>query len=725
MNNPQTHYRTCNLCEAMCGLEIRHRNGEIESIRGDKQDAFSRGHICPKALALKSVHEDPNRLRQPLQKTADGHRPIGWEQALETVSARIASIQREHGQDAVAIYAGNPNVHHADALLYLNSLNRILRTKNRYSASTVDQMPHHVAGYEMYGHQLLVPVPDIDHTQLLVIMGANPIASNGSLMTAPDVRRRLKAIQQRGGSVIVIDPRKTETAALADEHLPIRPGTDVFLLLAVLHVMCRDELLDDGPWRSYSRGLDDLVQAVAPFPPERAEPLTGIQAKTIDRLAERMANTAKAAWYGRMGVSTQAFGTTCQWLIQAINIVSGHLDRVGGTLFTKPAIDPIGSKLKLASRGHHNRWQSRVRKLPEFAGELPVATLADEIDTPGKGQVRALITCAGNPVVSTPDGGRLERTLDKLDFQVAIDIYMNETSRHADIILPPTSALERLQYDLVFHLFAIRNSAKYADPLFTAPSDARHDWEIYAELATRLARKKRVGWRKLWSTRFNQWLGPERMLALALRTGPYGKGWRPWGRGLTLVRLKRHPHGLDLGPLAPSLPQRLPGGRIQLAPPRLLNDLARVEKVAQQERVEFSLIGRRHLRTNNSWLRHVDHLQGRKSLCTAMIAEEDARRMGITNGSKVRITSKSASIQAVAEVSDCMLPGVVSVPHGFSDRSHEHTGSRFEDTVSVNDLTDASVVDPMSGNAILNGVPVHVSPATEPSPKAERSGSSP
>ncbi|MFZ2509331.1 MAG: molybdopterin-dependent oxidoreductase, partial [Steroidobacteraceae bacterium] len=481
------HYRSCHLCEAICGVQIRLRGDEILSVRGDPDDPFSRGHICPKALGLKDIHEDPDRLRHPVKRTANGWQRIAWDQAIDEVARRIVQVQAAHGSDSVALYLGNPTVHSYSALMAGATLSRALRTRNRFSATSVDQLPHHLAALLMFGHQFLLPIPDIDRTEFLLVLGANPVVSNGSLMTAPDVAHRLKAIRARGGRIVVVDPRRSETAGLADRHLFIRPGSDALLLFAMIQVLFEERSIATGRLSPWIDGLETVERLAARFPPEAVASATGIPAGEIRTLARDFASARSAACHGRVGTSTQSFGGLCQWLIQVLHVITGNLDRPGGVMFTAPAIDLVARTRGTSQAGHFDRRRTRVRGLPEFSGEFPVAALAEEMDTPGQGQVRALVTSAGNPVLSTPNGARLERALGNLDFMASVDFYINETTRHASIILPPTFALERDHYDLVFHMLAIRNTVKYSLPLFDPAPDARHDWQILEGIAARLA----------------------------------------------------------------------------------------------------------------------------------------------------------------------------------------------------------------------------------------------
>jgi anaerobic selenocysteine-containing dehydrogenase len=716
MAQVRTHFRTCHLCEAMCGIVIEVEDERILSIRGDKDDPFSRGHVCPKAVALKDVHEDPDRLRRPLRRTATGWAEVGWGEALDEAAERLSAIQKAHGRSAVAIYNGNPVAHNHGSLIFGQLLARSLGSRSLYSATSVDQLPQMLTSLLMFGHQLLLPIPDIDRTDFLLILGANPLASNGSIMTAPGVEKRLKALRTRGGRLVVVDPRRTETAALADQHLAIRPGADAFLLAALLHVLFAEERVRPGKLAPFTDGLHLIADAVKPFTPEAVAGRTGLEAASVRTLAREFAAAPSAAAYGRVGVCAQEFGALASWLVNALNIVTGNLDRPGGVMFTRPAVDAVGFAAGIGQRGHFDKGRSRVRGLPEFSGEWPVATLADEIETPGPGQVRALITNAGNPVLSTPNGARLDRALASLDFMVSIDIYRNETTRHAHLILPSTFALERPHYDLVFHTLAVRNTAKHSPALFDPAPGARHDWQILLDLATRLAaRRDGAGLRSRLTRAVMGALGPDGVIGLLLRFGPYGPGLVPFRDGLTLGRLKKQPHGVDLGPLEPSLPGRLytRTKRIDLAPSRLLEDVRRLVLAMPSVTATngtLQMIGRRELRSNNSWMHNSERLVKGRDRCTLLMHPEDATRRGLASGQRVRVASRVGTVEAALEVSDEMRPGVVSLPHGWG-HGREGTSLRVANSVpgvSLNDLTDELRIDPFSGNAAFSGVPVEV-----------------
>ena len=707
-NHTTTHYRACNLCEAICGLAIEVSGDEIKAIRGDRDDPFSRGHICPKAVALQDVHADPDRLRHPLRRTAGGTwKRLSWDEAFDEVADRLRTVQTTHGNDAVALYVGNHSVHNWGSLLFGPPLSRALRTRNRFSATSVDQLPHHVAATLMFGHRLLLPVPDVDRTQFLLVLGANPVVSNGSMMTAPGFKRRLEDLRERGGRLVVIDPRRTETAEMADRHHFIRPGSDGLLLMSLLQVIFSEGLGAPGSVTEFCDSIETVRELVGAVSPEEVAPVTGIDPEAIRDLARDFATAPSAVCYGRLGVSTQAFGGLCQWLVNVLNIVTGNLDRAGGAMFTRPAVDLVAN----TGPGHLGRYASRVRGLPAYGGELPVAALAEEILTEGEGQVRALFTIAGNPVLSTPNGVQLERALGSLDFMVAIDFYLNETTRHADIILPPTSALEHDHYDLVFNLLAVRNVARYSAALFDPAPDARHDWQILAELHRRLDDGPPLAQVKRW---LNAKIGPRRILDLGLRRGPWGPGLRPFGNGLSLAKLEKAVHGVDLGPLDPCLPARLrsPNRRVELAPVPFVKDTHRLLAKIDGDPADHTLmlIGRRHLRSNNSWMHNSLRLVRGKDRCTLLMHPDDADRLGVAGQVKVAVVSRTGRIEVPLELSDEVMPGVVSLPHGWG---HHRPGIELSVAerhpgVSINDLTDESVVDDLCGNAVLSGVPVRV-----------------
>lgn len=698
----KTHYRACHLCEAICGLVIETQGEQVVSIKGDPNDPLSRGHICPKAVALQDIHTDPDRLRKPVKRVRRQsgefqHEEIEWDEALDLAASALIRSITQQGVDSVGVYLGNPSVHNYGMLTHQGSLFRHIRTKNRFSATSVDQLPHHLVSLWLFGHKLLFPIPDIDRCDHFLMLGANPMASNGSIWTVPDVRKRIKALTGRGGRLVVVDPRRTETAALATDYQPIKPGADAWLLLAMLHVLYRDGLLRLGHLAEFVDGIEQIGDAVAGITPELAAEQTGIPAEQIVAMTHDLAGAERAIVYGRMGVSTQRYGTLCQWAIQALNILTGNLDREGGSLFTLPAVDQIMA----TGPGGFDRHQSRVRGLPEFDRELPAAALAEEICTEGEGQIRVLFTGAGNPVLSTPAGDKLEAALEQLDFMISLDPWINETTRHADVILPPTSPLEHDHYDLAFHVNAIRNTARYNPSVFEKPEGALHDWEIFEQLGARVAAGLGLDHKASPA--------PDGLIDMGLRAGPYGDN-SP--HGVSLDKLKENPSGLDFGPLKPQLPGRLrtTNQRIGLGVAAIFTDIQRLVADTAANDAPYALIGRRHVRDCNSWMHNYRRLVKGRDRCTLMVNPDDAAREGWQDGDLVTVASSSGRLQAPIEVSDDIMPGVVSLPHGYGHNrqgikaaiASDHAG------VSCNDVTDAGYLDALSGNAAVNGVPVQV-----------------
>ena len=701
--NEQTHFRTCNLCEAMCGIEVKHDGAKVLSIKGDKNDPFSKGYICPKATALQDLHEDQDRLRHPIERTANGWKTVSWDEALDKVAAGIQSVQKKHGQNAFGVYLGNPNVHNMGGMLTIKHLLSSIKTRSRFSATSVDQLPHHIVSMHLFGHMLRIPVPDVNRTQYMLIIGGNPLASNGSIMTAPNMRQKLKDIKARDGKVVVIDPRRTETADIASEHHFIRPATDVLFLLAMLNEIYDQGYADKARTNNRAAALAPEIARLADFAKDYSAELvadiTGIAANEIKRLVKEFCEAESAVCYGRMGVSVQEFGLLSQYLIMVINIVTGRLDEVGGLMFPNPALDVVNN----SGPGYLGKRHSRVSNLPDFNGDYPVVAMGDEMLVTGEGQLKGFMTVAGNPVLSTPNGEKLDKAFANLDFMVAIDYFVTETSRHANIILPPVSPLERDHYDVTFNNFAVHNVAKYSPALFAKKKSAKHDWQIYLELAKRLDKKAPLTTKI--ERRLVKTLGPKFLLDQGLRRGPYA--------GMNLNKLKKKPHGLDLGTLKRMLPQAIKhkDKQIHLNIDFYQADLARVQTMMQDyDDKQILLIGRRHVRSNNSWLHNSYRLVKGKPRCTLMLHPETAKEYGIKDGQEVKVTSRVGSVTIVAEVTDELMPGVVSIPHGWG---HGRKGVRQKIAqahagVSVNDLTDDTLIDQLSGNAAVNGVPVQL-----------------
>jgi anaerobic selenocysteine-containing dehydrogenase len=728
-------HRICPFCEACCGLELELDKGRITAIRGHEEDVHSAGFLCPKAVALRDLHEDPDRLRAP-QVLRDGvHVEVSWDEAFAEIERRLVPILAQHGPDAVAVSFGNPSAHKMALLLYTVRLVRAIGTRNVFSASTLDQMPKQLATGLMFGHWLSIAIPDLARTDLLVVIGANPVVSNGSLWTVPDFRGKARAMQARGGKLVVIDPRRTETAELADQHLFIRPGGDAFLMLGMVHALFAERRVRLGRLAPYVEGLEALEAAVSDFAPERVAARCGIEAEAIRGLARQLAGAGRAAVYGRIGTCVQEYGTLASWLVDVLNLLTGHLDEPGGAMFAKAAAFQSNTT-GTPGRGKGitvGRRVSRVSHAPEVFGELPMGCLAEEITTPGEGQIRALITAASNPVLSAPNGRQLAAALDQLELMVSVDIYLNETTRHADVILPGLSPLEDAHYDVPFPQLAWRNTVRYS-PAVLPRADRPTEWQILLRLiaiATGKGAAADLGAlddamtaddvRRTAGPAAGAVLaqvagltGPERLLELSLRAGPYGDRFGMAPGGLTLARLKAAPAGIDLGPLEPRIPEllRTPSGKIELAPPLLLDDLGRARKGLGRAVPDLVIVGRRQLRSNNSWMHNLPVLAKGPFRCTAQVSSADASRLGLRHGGRARIASGPRSIEVEVEISDAMMPGVVSLPHGWG---HDQPGTRLglaaeRPGANLNALLDETLRDPLSGNAVLAGVPITMQP---------------
>jgi anaerobic selenocysteine-containing dehydrogenase len=730
--------RICPFCEACCGLELRIADGRVAGIRGHDADVFSAGYLCPKGAALKDLHEDPDRLRTPLIKRGGQFLAASWDEAFAEIEQRLPPILADYGRDAVALVVGNPVVHKVGLQLYFPRLLRAIGTHNYFSASTVDQMPKQLAVGLMFGHWLSIPVPDIERSDFLLLLGANPAVSNGSLWTVPNFRGKAQALRARGGRIVVVDPRRNETAALADQHLFIRPGADVFLLLGMIHTLFDEKLVRLGRLAEHTNGAADLEAAAAEFAPERVAERCGIGGEDIRALARALAAAERGVVYGRMGTCTQEFGSLASWLIDALNVLTGHLDAPGGAMFPKAAAFAANtSGAPGVGRGiATGRHRSRVSGAPEVFGELPVTCLAEEIETPGAGQVRALIAIAGNPVLSAPNGPRLAAALDQLDFMISFDIYLNETSRHADVILPGSSPLEESHYDVAFTQLSYRNQVRYSAPALRLPAGQPAEWQTLLrllaivegrgaqadlaqlddELAAADVRRRAGPHADTVLAAVSRWQGPERLIDLALRAGPYGDQFGLKPDGLNLAKLIAAPDGIDLGPLAPRIPEmlRTPSGKIELAPPPLLDDLGRAAAELARPAPNLVIVGRRQLRSNNSWMHNLPTLAKGPFRCTALVNPADAARLGVSGGGMAHIVSAGRSIEVQVELSDDMMPGVVSLPHGWG---HDLPGAQLNVAAerpgaNLNAVLDEHARDPLSGNAVLNGVPIAMTPAT-------------
>ncbi len=715
MTTRHTVYRSCHLCEATCGLGIDVEDDRIVAVRPDDDDVLSHGFVCPKGVAIGAVHHDPDRLRTPVRRTAaGGFEPIGWDDAFALVADRLRAVRSRHGADAIAVYMGNPIVHNHGALLVRSGLLKAIGTRNSYSASSQDTAPRFATSYWLYGSSLAIPVPDIDRTHYFLCIGANPYVSNGSFLTAPDIKTRMRAIRARGGRVVVVDPRSTETARDADEWVPIRPGTDAAFLLAMVQTLVADGRVDGARIGTIADGWERIVPHLAAFTPERVAAWTGVRADVTRRLARELADAPSGVAYTRVGVCNAKFGTLGTWATDLLNLAAGRLGEVGGWMFPSPAID-VAALMPYLGDGW-GRWRSRVRNLPETLGDLPSATLADEMATPGPGQVRAFLCFAGNPVLSVPNGRRLARALDGLEFMVAIDLYVTETSRHADVILPPAWALAEDHVDLLFPNHAVRNTVRFSGPVVPPGAEERVDWQILLEIAERMGGgpfgmraadavyrvAKRVGYR--WN--------PTTIANLILRAGRHGDRFLPWSKGLNLRKVAETPHGIDLGPLEPGVARRVlhRDHRVRVAPAPMLGGLAELEQAMSRPAPALVLIGRREVRTCNSWMHNVPALVAGRERCVLYVHPADAERAGVRTGSAAILESRVHTGEVRVQVTDDITPGVVSLPHGWGHAevapwqrvAGAHPG------VSVNDWTDDGDVESLVGQSVLNGVPVQL-----------------
>ena len=740
-------HRSCPICEACCGLrlEVDRAAGRVLAVRGDEDDPRSRGYLCPKATAMQGVYEDPDRIRRPLRRTASGGwQELAWDQALDLVGSRLHAIREQHGKSAVGTYIGNPIGFSLSGLLYVPMYVQALDSERLFSAATMDQLPKNLSSRLLFGDAWAIPIPDVDRTQFLLALGGNPMISQGSLMSAPNVKQRLDALRARGGRLVVVDPRRTETAARADRHWFIRPGTDAFFLFALIHVLFAENRVDLGRLAVFTDGIAALRALAESFTPEAVAPVTGIEADAIRALAREFSDAPSAACYGRVGTCTQRFGTLSSWLVDVVNVLTGNLDRPGGAMFPRPATGQTEPHVWDGAPLPYARWRSRVRGLPEFDGQLPAAVMAEEMEAESAGEerMRGFVTVSGNPVLSTPNGDRLRRALEQLEFMVSIDIYLNETTRHADVILPSTTQLEHPNYDFLFQGTAVRNFARWSPRVFEPSPEARDLGHVLTEVAARMNGATAdalddllfggmlatfvgkpgspcadvtpaVARAKLGEVR-----GPERLLDLMLRAGPFGDHFDDAAEGLSLATLEAVPHAVDLGPLEPRLPGmlRTEGRRLDLVPEMLVEDVARLRAALAEPRDDgrLVLIGRRQMRSMNSWLHNVPGLAKGRERCRLLVSPADAERLALCDGEPAKVRSRAGEVTARVTVSDEMMPGVVSLPHGYG---HTDPAARLSVAIArqpgsnSNQLCDEQLIDAPSGTSVANGIPVEVSPA--------------
>jgi len=736
MGKRKIHLRTCPLCEAMCGLEVHVEDERVKLIRADRDDVWSKGYLCPKGTTLGHLHHDPDRLRTPLVRDAGGElRAATWDEAFARCGELLSGVIERHGKQAVSAYIGNPTAHNFSLGRYIGLFVGLADLPVIYSAGTVDQWPKNVSTMLMYGHMWWIPTPDLRRTDYWMVLGGNPQASQGSLLACPDVLGEIELIQERGGKVVVVDPRRTGTAEVADEWVPIVPGTDAAFLLAMVHVLFAEGLVDVGTLADAVNGLDDIEALAEDWAPERVAATCGIDADTIRRLAREVAAAPTAAVYGRIGTCNQEFGTLASWLVDVVNLLTANFDTPGGLMFGNPIAWGVNS-LPLpdfADGVTFGRWSSRVRGTPEVLGQVPLSCMAEEIATPGDGQVKALVTIAGNPVISAPDAGRLDEALPQLEAMICVDNWVNETTRHADVILPGLSALEQPHFDDLITMWAVSSIGNFSPAVFPPADDRPAEWEILTRLGAMIAGfpADDIDVAMLDDGFFAALCeaqgvdadavmahydhgGPERLLDLQIRTGPFGDRYGERTDGLTLDRFRDNPHGIDRGPMIPRVRELVntPSGKIELAPPYITADLPRLVERLNRPAAGLVLTSRRHLRSNNSWMHNVNVLVKGKDRCTLLIHPDDAARSGVADGQMALVGSEAGQVEVPVEVSDEMMPGVVSLPHGWG---HDKAGTRLSVAnehpgVNNNLLAPGHLTDPLSNNAVVNGIPVEVSP---------------
>ena len=735
----RVHLRQCPVCECMCGLEV-HLDAEdhVKVIRPDRDDVWSNGFICPKGTTLGRLHEDPDRIRVPMIREGSPDDPqwrqATWDEAFARCEELLHGVLDEHGIEAMTAFIGNPAGHSFSLSRYGALLMGQAGFPMIYSAGTVDQWPKNVSSVLMYGNMWKIPTVDIAHTDLWIIMGGNPQASGGSLLASPDQLAQIDGIKARGGQVIVIDPRRTITADHASEWIPIVPGTDAALLLAMANVIFAEVLHSLGAVDGLVEGVEAVREACASYTPERVEAFCKVPAATIRRLARALAGARAGGLYGRIGLCNQEFGTLASWMVDVVNIIAGQFDKQGGMLFGTPAGEPFVWKLDTALTGapEFGRWRSRVRGAPEVLGQVPCSCLAEEIATPGDGQIRALINIAANPALSVPDSQHLEDSLPLLDCMIAIDCYMNETTRFAHVILPAPSPLESPHFDELMWAWSIGTASKWSDQLFDTPEGYVPEWEIMARLGWLCtgAADADFDFAALDDGFFAVMCGmygrdpettlplydhggPERMIDLQLRMGPWGDRYGEVPDGLNLERVKAAEHGVDLGPMQPGRAAEVigtPSGRIELAPEYILSDLPRLDAALERDPDSLVLVSRRNIKSKNTWMHNVKVLVKAGNRCTLLMHPEDAADAGLVDEAIALVSSEAGSVEVPVEISDEMMPGVVSLPHGWG---HDRPGTRLSVArehagINSNLLAPGHFVDVLSGNQAVNGIPVQV-----------------
>jgi anaerobic selenocysteine-containing dehydrogenase len=705
----------CRICEVYCGVIATVEDGRVTRLRPDKDHVLSRGYACPKGVTFHQVTHDPDRVLHPMKRDGTSWQRISWEQAVAEIGTRLKRIRAEHGPDAIALYTGNPAGYSYSHRIFSSNFIDAVGSRNSFGAGSQDNLGDFLASKFLYGASFLQPVPDLAGTRFALVVGTNPVVSQGTLMHVVDAKRRLTEIRERGGRVVVLDPRRTETARLASEHVFIRPESDAFLFLAMIRTILDEGLAADAVLARHVEDLSWLRAAVERHTPELAAARTGIDAGTIRRLARELAVTDGACAFGR--VVCGRYGTLAAWALEVLNLVAGNLDRPGGMVFSDALVDMVGIVERLG-RDQYGRHRSRIGDYPELLGELPSGILADEITTPGPGQIRALVVTAGNPVLSIPNGQALAAAMEQLELSVALDFYLSETAARCDYVLPTTTYLEREDFPIFHAQLQTEPYAQWTEPVIPPQGEAKQEWEIFSllsesmgvpflnsRLATALRRLLRLVGRDF---------SPRWIMDAMIRLGPRGDRFLPWSTGFNLTKLAAAPHGVRLGEVATGVlarKLRTPDRRIHLRRPEIEGELGRLAReTAQPESPDFPLrlIGRRDPRSNNSWLHNVPKLMQGDRCRRLRVNPDDAARLGLHDGGRAVIRSRVAALDVEVRVTDEVMPGVVCLPHGWGHDSPRNRVATRDPGPNCNALVDERDIEPLAGMSRLNGMPVRV-----------------
>lgn len=726
------HHRTCPLCEGMCGVTVKVEGGQVATVRPNRQDVWSQGHVCPKGTTLGALHDDPDRLRTAMVRDGSEWKSASWDTALERLEELAEGVRNRHGPHAFAAYGGNMAGKDATLSRYTGLMLATSGIQQVYSSGTVDQHPKNLSAMLMFGNEWKIPIPDLDNTDLFVIFGGNPAASKGSIFSHRDVMGAMRDLRARGGRVIVIDPVRTKTAQAADQWIGLKPGTDAALMLGVAHVLFARGAVRLRHLDGLIEGLDALRDVAGEFSPQVVAPFCGIEASIIEDLADELIRTDRSAIYGRIGTCTQSFGTLASWMIDVLAILTGNLDRRGGSMWSRPAASLVDMLATLPDGMPVVMGKSRVRGVPAVLGQFPASCMAEEIATPGPGQIKGLVTFAANPALSAPDSGKLAQALPLLECMVSLDNYINETTRHAHVILPSPSFLESAHFDMWSWIFCLTSGGHYSPPVFP-PVDRPDHWRIVARVGAIIGGQPGADIDAMDDGYFRALAtgrgidpdlaitalperGPARILDLAIRAGPFGDRFGAVAGGLSLDSFRNQPDGVIIGPATPQAQEGFAtsSGKIEIAPALILSDIPRLKLALGANDPALVLVSRRHLRSMNSWMHNVDTLVKGKDRCTVQMHSADAATRGLEGGDLVTLTSAAGSIVVPMEIDDDIRPGVVSMPHGWghSDAQTHLSVAKVHPGANTNVLSPGTLVDVISGNAVLNGIPVEIAKAS-------------